>query len=34
MVITHLVLNDLLKVRSDIYNVAMLIDDKDPRVNG
>lgn len=32
MVITHLILNDMIKLRSEFINVAMLFEDKDPEM--
>jgi condensin complex subunit 1 len=32
MVVTHLVLNDMLKLKGEIVDVCMLIDDQDPLI--
>lgn len=32
MVITHLVLNDMLKIKGEIVDICMLLEDSDPRI--
>jgi len=32
MVITHLILNDMLKLKGEIVDICMLLEDKDPNI--